>query len=66
MAKEIIYGEEERQKLLAGVDKLADAGIVLLLEFMDNTIQSADDIEKHLGIPVLAQINRLEDGGEGR
>lgn len=42
------------------------AGIVLLLEFMDNTIQSSDDIEKHLGIPVLAQINKLEDGGSGR
>lgn len=42
------------------------AGIVFLLEFMDNTIQSSDDIEKHLGIPVLAQINKLEDGGEGR
>lgn len=42
------------------------AGIVILLEFMDNTIQSSDDIEKHLGVPVLAQINKLEDGGEGR
>lgn len=42
------------------------AGIVLLLEFMDNTIQSSDDIEKHLGIPVLAQINKLEDGGESK
>ena len=42
------------------------AGIVLLLEFMDNTIQSSDDIEKHLGIPVLAQINKLDEGGESK
>lgn len=39
-------------------------GLVILLEFMDNTIQSSDDIEKHLGIPVLAQINKLEEGSE--
>lgn len=41
-------------------------GIIILLEFMDNTIQSADDIEKHLGIPVLAQINKLEEGSDGK
>lgn len=42
------------------------AGIVILLEFMDNTIQSSDDIEKYLGIPVLAQINKLDEGGESK
>ena len=41
-------------------------GIVVLLEFMDNTIQSSDDIEKYLGIPVLAQINKLDEGGESK
>ena len=42
------------------------AGIVLLLEFMDNTLQSSDDIEKYLGVPVLAQINRLDEGSESK
>lgn len=37
-------------------------GIVFLLGFMDNTIQSSDDIEKYHGIPVFAQINKLENG----
>lgn len=35
-------------------------GIVILLEFIDNTIQTSDDIEKSLGIPVLAQISKIE------
>lgn len=37
-------------------------GIVILLEFMDNTIQTGEDVEKYLEIPVLAQINKLEEG----
>lgn len=35
-------------------------GIVIILEFMDNTLQTSEDVEKSLGIPVLAQISKIE------
>lgn len=31
-------------------------GIVLVLDYLDNTIKDANDIEKYLGLPVLASI----------
>ncbi|HKL09925.1 MAG TPA: Wzz/FepE/Etk N-terminal domain-containing protein [Clostridia bacterium] len=31
-------------------------GLVFLMEFMDNTIKTSDDIEKHLKLPVLGMI----------
>ncbi|MDI9422263.1 MAG: GNVR domain-containing protein [Bacillota bacterium] len=34
-------------------------GLAFLLEFMDNTINDQDDVERWLGLPVLAQIPEL-------
>jgi capsular polysaccharide biosynthesis protein len=39
----------------------AAIGIVVLLEFMDNTIQTGEDVEKYLGIPLLAQVKKLDE-----
>lgn len=36
--------------------------LVVILEFLDNTIQTGEDVEKYLGIPVLAQVNKIEEG----
>ena len=52
--------------MATAVGVIIAAGIVVFLEFLDNTIQTSDDIEKYLGVPVLAQINKLEEGGESK
>lgn len=36
-------------------------GLVFLLEYLDNTLKNEDDIEKVLGIPVLAAIPRVQN-----
>ena len=35
-------------------------GLVFLLEYLDNTIKTADDIEKYLGLAVLGSIPKFE------
>lgn len=47
--------------LATAVGAVLAVGVVIMLEFLDNTLQTSEDIEKQLSIPVLAQINRLED-----
>lgn len=37
-------------------------GIAFLLEYLDNTIRTAEDIDKHLGLPVLGTISTIEPG----
>lgn len=66
MAKDIIYGEEARQKLLAGVDKLADTVKITLGPKGRNVL-----INKQFGTPLItndgvtiAKEIELEDGVE--
>lgn len=35
--------------------------ITFLIEFLDNTIKTPEDVEKHLGLPVLGAIPMVED-----
>lgn len=36
-------------------------GLAFLLEYLDNTITTEEDIEKHLGLPLLGVISHIED-----
>lgn len=36
-------------------------GLAFLLEYLDTTITTEDDIDKHLGLPVLGTISHIED-----
>lgn len=40
---------------------MASAGIAFLLEYMDNTIKSQDELEKLLGIPVIGMIPKIDE-----
>lgn len=35
--------------------------ITFIMEFLDNTLKTKEDIEKHLGLPVLGMIPKFED-----
>lgn len=50
------------------VGLMASVGVAFLLEYLDNTIKSEQDIEKLLGIPVLGVINtiNLEEDGKSK
>lgn len=39
-------------------------GLAFLLEFMDNTIKSPDDVQKHLGLPVVGTIPTKQAEGK--
>ncbi|SES42777.1 YveK family protein [Salipaludibacillus aurantiacus] len=41
------------------VGLMAAVGLAFLLEFLDNTIKTEDDVEEKLGIPVLASISTI-------
>jgi len=47
------------------VGLMASVGLVFLLEYMDNTVKTSDDVEKLLGIPVLGVIPNYETGKQG-
>ncbi|HBW35483.1 YveK family protein [Desulfosporosinus sp. BICA1-9] len=47
------------------VGLMASVGLVFLLEYIDNTIKTSDDVEKFLGIPVLGVIPNYEVGKQG-
>lgn len=40
---------------------MASVGIAFLLEYMDNTIKSQDELEKLLGIPVIGMIPKIDE-----
>ena len=42
------------------VGLMASVGLVFLMEYMDNTVKTSDDVEKLLGIPVLGVIPYYE------
>lgn len=44
------------------VGLMASVGLVFLLEYMDNTVKTSEDVEKLLGIPVLGVIPNYETG----
>lgn len=41
---------------------MVGVGIAFLLEYLDNTIKSEQDIEKKLQVPMLGSISHIEDG----
>ena len=47
------------------VGLMASVGLVFLLEYIDNTVKTSDDVEKLLGIPVLGVIPNYETGKQG-
>ena len=36
-------------------------GIIFLIEYLDNTIKTPDDVQKYMGLPVLGSIPNFED-----
>ncbi|USK28401.1 capsular biosynthesis protein [Bacillus sp. CMF21] len=42
------------------VGLMAGVGLAFLLEYLDNTIKTEEDVEKHLGLPVLGAITRID------
>jgi len=44
------------------VGLMASVGLIFLLEYMDNTVKTSDDVEKLLGIPVLGVIPNYQTG----
>ncbi|RYD07019.1 hypothetical protein N752_00120 [Desulforamulus aquiferis] len=48
--------------LIAGVVGLMIAlGLVFLLEFLDRTIKTSEDVKRHLGLPVLGAIPKIDE-----
>lgn len=46
------------------VGLMAGVGLAFLLEYLDNTIKNEQDIENHLGLPVLGAITTINMDGE--
>lgn len=45
---------------------MVSAGIVFLIEYMDNTIKTENDVEKYIGLPVIGMIPiNIEESGRG-
>lgn len=44
---------------------LASAAMILLIEFLDRTIKSPEEVERRLGLPTLAVIPDIAEGGRG-
>lgn len=43
------------------VGLMAGVGLAFLLEYLDNSIKNEQDVEKHLGVPLLGVISIIED-----
>jgi capsular polysaccharide biosynthesis protein len=41
---------------------MGSMGLVFLMEYLDNTIKTEDDVQKYLGLTVLASIPFVEEG----
>jgi len=50
--------------IAAVVGLMIGVGLAFLLEFLDNTIKTEQEVEKLLGVPVLGSITRIEDQHE--
>ncbi len=57
LRQDLIYG------LLLGL--LLGVGSALLIEFLDRTIKTPEEIERRLGLPTLAVVPDLDDSGRG-
>lgn len=45
---------------------MVSAGIVFLIEYMDNTIKTENDVEKYIGLPVIGMIPKnIDESGRG-
>ncbi|GAE27448.1 tyrosine-protein kinase transmembrane modulator EpsC [Halalkalibacter wakoensis JCM 9140] len=44
------------------VGLMASVGLAFLLEFLDQTIRTEQDIEQHLGLPVIGAIAQMDEG----
>ncbi|GEL07208.1 YveK family protein [Salisediminibacterium halotolerans] len=42
------------------VGLMAAVGLAFLLDFLDKTVRTEEDIEKHLGVPILASISTID------
>ncbi|HUF38763.1 MAG TPA: polysaccharide biosynthesis tyrosine autokinase [Anaerolineales bacterium] len=51
--------------LAALIGLIVGLGLVLLLETLDDTVKGPEDINRHLGLPILGYIARLEDPDKG-
>lgn len=49
--------------LLFGI--LISAGLILLIEFLDRTLKTPEEVERRLGLPTLAVIPDLNESGKG-
>ena len=47
------------------VGLIVGIGIVILIEALDDTVKGPDDISRHVGLPILGYIARLEDPDKG-
>jgi len=50
--------------LAAGVGAMLAVGVAFLLEYLDDTIKTPDDVSQTLGLGTLGAISRLAKGGE--
>ncbi|MFI8577879.1 YveK family protein [Rossellomorea aquimaris] len=50
--------------IAAVVGLMLGVGLAFLLEFLDNTIKTEQEVEKLLGVPVLGSITRIDDQHE--
>ncbi len=48
------------------VGMMAGVGLAFLLEYLDNTIKTEQDVEKVLGLPVLGSIAKMEDNEKNK
>jgi polysaccharide biosynthesis transport protein len=48
-----------------GLGLLLGLGLVILLEYTDRTLKTAEDVERHLGLPALAVIPEVGEGSGG-
>jgi len=47
------------------VGLMTGVGLAFLLEYLDNTIKTEEDVEKHLGLPVLGAVSVITaEGGQ--
>lgn len=55
-------GPNKRQRILFGVvfGIVFSCGLAMLLEFMDTTVRTVEDVQAHLKFPVLASIPKIE------
>ena len=51
--------------LAAIVGAMLAVGVVILIEYLDDTVKTPEEVEKATGLPVIAMIARIEDHAEG-